>query len=323
MNTKNEITLSSSARLFKVDISTATGNKKDREATDKVNYDAGSASNAGTVRKKIFAHSKTLPKIEKFRSSARNELTEKLLPWEKPYHLIPNQYIIEHMAMAKKKQAEFESLVEQFKAELPELLEKAEESLGTLYRASDYPSNNPEEIDYYVKRHFGFHYTYPQVAEGTGFIADVLSDAKDQLTEALNKEHEQRFEDMTAKAWAKMKKALDTISTQMTDKEDGKPKKLYDTLISNGLTVCEMMRDFNFANNPEMDRCSREFEKVLKPWYTKSTKPIVGGGEKEVVEVDIDSLRDKDHGSGYRKEMKDDVDKVRTQVDSIVDKFGF
>ena len=37
----------------------------------------------------------------------------------------------------------------------------------------------------------------------------------DQLTEALNKEHEQRFEDMTARAWTKMKKALDTISTQM------------------------------------------------------------------------------------------------------------
>ena len=318
----SEIKLGSAARLFKLEISVATGNKKDKGFTAKVTNDSGAQANVATVRKKIFAHSPELSELEKLRASARNELTSDLVPWEKPYHLIPNMMLTDHIGKASELKNKFDRKVEEFKKSLPNLLDQAKDVLGSLYDPKDYPT--VQEIDDYVAKNFRFSYSYPPVTEDAGFIPDIMEEAKDQIRDMMEIEHKQNIDSTVQRLWGNLQNVLNVLSVQLTDNANGKAKSLYDSMITNTLKEVKKMRNYSFvSNSPEMIKQCDDIEKLIKPYILKEKVMDAEGNIKELEKVDISEFRDKSgYGAHYREEMKANVDKVRSEVNNIMDKFG-
>ena len=301
MNDKTS--LSSSARLVELNISVVTGSKLDKRASDKVNTDNNAKDKVARVTKNIFAHSEVLPDIGSVASEARVTHQKMTLPWnDNGQRLIPNDMIIEHMQVMSEYRADFEKLVEDFKEELPTLREEAEQSLGSLYNPNDYPSTL--ETEQYISNKFKFICEYPQVPENGGFLNGVLEDVREDIEAGLKEGYDRKLKNATQDAWTRMAKCIERLSTQLTDRSDGKPRKLYASLLTNTKELCDNLKHFNLTDDPKLEDARLELWKIIE-------------------RADIDDLRDKDWGYQARQDMKDKVDDVKASVDEIPSKFNF
>ena len=299
------ISISSSARLVELGISVMTGSKLDRKASEKINKDNNtSQDNVARVTKNIFVHSEVLPEIVKLAAQVRQASSQFTLPWnDAGQRLIPNAMIQNHMKAMGEYQDKFESMVDDFRKELPALLNDAKDALGDLYNELDYV-NLREDIDYYVARKFKFHLDYPPVPENGGFINGVLDDVKGELNDLHQDGFDRKLKVATQDAWDRMYKCLERLSRQLTDKEDGTPSRLYESLLTEAETVCENLKAFNLTNDPDMEKARVDLWRIIET-------------------ADIKDLRDKNYGDSTRADMKEKVDDVKASVDSITSKFNF
>tara|TARA_R110002020_G_scaffold199424_7_gene400839 strand:- start:2826 stop:3734 length:909 start_codon:yes stop_codon:yes gene_type:complete len=298
------ISISSSARLVELGISVVTGSKLDRKASEKVNADNNSQDNVARVTKNIFAHSDVLPEIVKLAAEARQAHAKLSLPWnDSGQRLIPNAMIQDHMKAMGEYRSKFEAMVGDFQAELPSLREQAKVALGDLYNALDYPILI-RDIDYYVARKFRFCLDYPPVPENGGFINGVLDDVKDELNDLHQDGFDRKLKMATQEAWDRMYKCLERLSRQLTDKEDGTPKRLYESLLTEAEAICKNLKAFNLTNDPDMEKARVDLWRVIQ-------------------NADMKDLRDKEYGDSARADMKEKVDDVKASVDSITSKFNF
>ena len=298
------ISISSSARLVELGISVVTGSKLDRKASEKVNADNNSQDNVARVTKNIFAHSAVLPEIVKLAAEARQAHAKLSLPWnDSGQRLIPNSMIQDHMKAMGEYRDKFEAMVGDFQAELPSLREQAKVALGDLYNALDYPILI-RDIDYYVARKFRFCLDYPPVPENGGFINGVLDDVKDELNDLHQDGFDRKLKMATQEAWDGMYKCLERLSRQLTDKEDGTPKRLYESLLTEAEAICKNLKSFNLTNDPDMEKARVDLWRIIET-------------------ADMKDLRDKEYGEDTRADMKEKVDDVKASVDEITSKFNF
>ena len=298
------ISINSSARLVELGISVVTGSKLDRKASDKINKDMNAKKNVARVTKNIFVHSEALPGIVKFAAQVRQASGQFTLPWnDAGQRLIPNAMVQDHMKAMGEYQDTFESMVGDFKEELPTLLEGAKDALGDLYNELDYV-NLREDMDYYISRKFKFHLDYPPVPENGGFINGVLDDVKGELNDLHQDGFDRKLKAATKDAWDRMYKCLERLSLQLTDKEDGTPSRLYESLLTEAEMVCKNLKAFNLTNDPDMEKARVDLWRIIET-------------------ADIKDLRDKNYGDSTRADMKEKVDGVKASVDSITSKFNF
>ena len=298
------ISISSSARLVELGISVVTGSKLDRKASEKVNTDNNSQDNVARVTKNIFAHSDVLPEIVKLAAEARQAHAKLSLPWnDSGQRLIPNSMIQDHMKAMGEYRDKFEAMVGDFQAELPSLREQAKVALGDLYNALDYPILI-RDIDYYVAQKFRFCLDYPPVPEDGGFINGVLDDVKDELNDLHQDGFDRKLKMATQEAWDRMYKCLERLSRQLTDKEAGTPKRLYESLLTEAEAICKNLKSFNLTNDPDMEKARVDLWRIIET-------------------ADMKDLRDKEYGEDTRADMKEKVDDVKASVDEITSKFNF
>ena len=299
------ISINSSARLVELGISVMTGSKLDREASDKINEDNNtSQDNVARVTKNIFVHSEVLPEIVKLAAQVRQASAQYTLPWnDAGQRLIPNAMIQNHMKVMGEFRDKFESMVGDFKEELPTLLNDAKDALGDLYNELDYTIYDAD-IDSYISRKFKFHLDYPPVPENGGFINGVLDDVKGELNDLHQDGFDRKLKAATTDAWERMYKCLERLSRQLTDKADGTPSRLYESLLTEAETVCDNLKAFNLTNDPDMEKARVDLWRIIET-------------------ADIKDLRDKDYGGSTRADMKEKVDGVKASVDSITSKFNF
>ena len=298
------ISLSSSARLVELGISVVTGTKLDRQASEKVNNDHNSQDNVARVTKNIFAHSEVLPEIGKLAAEIRTVHAKLSLPWnDSGQRLIPNSMIQDHMKAMGEYRQQFEAMVEDFKEELPTLRDQAQTALGDLYNEHAYPMYELE-VENYISRKFKFHLDYPPVPDSGGFINGVLDEVKDELNDLHQDGFDRKLKVATQDAWDRMYKCLERLSRQLTDKEDGTPRRLYQSLLTEAESICKNLKAFNLTNDPDMEKARIDLWRIIE-------------------NADIDDLRDKDFGDSTRSDMKDKVDDVKASVDAITSKFNF
>ena len=291
--------IQSSAMLFKLNISVATGSRKDANKTTQVNHDSG-VSNVATVRKNIFTHSKELPKLIKVSAMARNRLAEGLVIWEKEKHLIPNSMLMEHMKLVNDAKTAFEEGVENFKAELPMLIETAPEAMGSLYDPSDYPT--VAEIPQYIEDRFKFRYSYEQINDSK-FFGTVENSIADELTALHQQNVEEQMTEFQGRLWKEFKHSVDRWSAQLTDNADGsKSKRMNETLYTEAERVVRMLELMNYNNDPEMEEYRQSFASLIESYPMHKVKDV-------------------EENKSNRSTMKADVDNIKRKVDEISAKF--
>ena len=283
------ISISSSAMLVELSISTWTARKLDKSVTDEVNTNKKASSSASRVNKHLLPEVKQLKEIIKYAESTRNWMYTKTLPWSDfGARLIPTANFFEFKQELDSRTDEFYRMVDEFVDEYPNLISAQAFKLGDMFNRDEYPE--AEEI----RGKFRLRASFMPVPDSGDFRVDVGNEAMAELKEQYEADFEKRMKVATTDIAERLISHLSRVADRMTDNPDGTRKTFRASLFDTLSDTIASVRILNVTKDEALDRMADAASDALNT-------------------VNVDVLRD----TPLARE------KLKGRVDDILDNFNF
>jgi hypothetical protein len=252
------MSITTRAVLFELNISQFTGRKIDRKTADEVTKGKSATRNAASVAKYLFADVKELDEINKFTAMVRKEFYIRTLPWsDSGQRLVPMDMFFSLTEWFNGQEVEFNRLVEAFVDKYTTLISAQAFKLGALFDRSEYPDATS------IRSKFRFNLVCSPVPEAGDFRVDV----EETIAKALAEKYESIYAERTAKAtqdlWDRLYEQLRFISDKLSPNEDGTNKIFRDSMVSNAMDLCALLKDLNVLKDPELEKARKALEDTL------------------------------------------------------------
>jgi len=253
-------TIASSAVLIDLSISTWTGRKMDKRASETITSQNNASKGVANVTKKLLGDCDELTAVQKFAANARNTHYAMTTPWSDlgmratTTAMYVNKYENEMSAL----RTEFHRLVDVFLDAYDWEIQNAQLKLGNLFNPDEYPTREA------LADKFRFRYTaMPMPTAG-----DWRIDANNETASVLKEQYEKYFNEQLTKAMADIwKRAHDALAkmSERLDYSDDQTKKVFrDSLVGNVQDIIDMMGQCNIANDPTMASAQRKLDMALR-----------------------------------------------------------
>jgi len=278
------MSIASSAVLVELNVSVWPAKKLDREMTETVNANASAVRDASQTRKNLFAGTSLRKDIENYAARIRLYHNQHTLPWaDKGQRLLPTKLFLDYKTTMNVYEATFNQMCNNFFIEYPRLVAEAQQHLGKLYKAEDYPPLDE------VKLKFGFRKAIDPIPESGDFRLDVSA----QDLEEVRQQYEAKFDERLAEAmrapWERLHDVLTAMSKKLTDEDGVETKKRYhDSLVTNAQELCELLTKMNITNDPKLEEARKQLELTM-------------------LGADIETIKESAH---VRETMKNKVDDI-------------
>jgi len=280
-------TLNGSAMLLDLHISTYTGRKQDRATADEVNLAKNAKSKkASSVYKSLFADDTDLEAIMAYGNRVRQWLYSVTLPWaDTGTRLVPTSAFFDISNELGQHEQEFHRLVTRFLATYTTKVSAQAFRLGKLFDAKEYPVAGE------IQNKFAFTFVFTPVPQAGDFRVDLPAEALAQVEANFEGAVSKRVQAAMQEPWERLYKEVSHIKDKMVDKEDGKPQKLYQSMLDNALGLCETLKALNIMNDPDLESARRALELSLTDVDIKSLRksPEV----RESIKTKMEELTDK------------------------------
>ena len=256
MNIHNTVpSISSSAMLVELNISTWTGRKFDKQVSAEIDTQKQTTTRAGNYSKRLFADEPIFDAIQKFAGNARTYHYHATMPWsDSGLRLLTTAMYFDYNKRISEMEMEFDQLVSNFTNQYGVLVAKSQTKLGTLFDPTDYPDVHD------VASKFRFSVKYAPVPDVGDWRVDVGNDAKQQLMESYVKYYSSNLEQAMREPWERMHEALKNMSIKLS----GDKKQIFrDTLVGNVVELCDLMDKFNVTGDPKMKQAKVKIENAL------------------------------------------------------------
>lgn len=252
-------TLSSSAMLLDLNISTYTGRKQDKATAAEVNAAKNAKSkNAASVYKSLFTEDADLEAITSYAGKVRAWLYSVTLPWsDSGTRLVPTKAFFDVSHELSEHTNEFNRLVQAFLQNYSVKISAQAFKLGALFNPAEYPSVDD------VARKFSLRYNFSPVPEVGDFRVDIPAEAVALLKQDFEQTTKLRLQEAMNEPWERLYEEVTHIRNKMTDKEDGKPNKLYESMLENALSLCRTLDSLNIMGDPDLEAARRALELSL------------------------------------------------------------
>ena len=253
--------ITSSAVLVEMNISVWTANKKDKVATDNILANNSAASDGGQFRKNLMAGTSMRKDISDYAAGCRLWHNTKTLPWmDRGARLMPTSLFMDYKAEANVRRNTFNQMVDSFIVQYPALVQTAQNYLGGLFDANDYP---PAEE---VRSKFGFRLVFSPVPESGDFRLQVAEQDLQNLRDQYEASFNERLADAMREPWDRLHKLLKSTSEKLTDKaneDEQKKTRYHDTLITNAQELCALLTHLNITKDPQLEQARRQVEQIM------------------------------------------------------------
>lgn len=286
----NTTSISSSAMLVELSISTWTGRKMDKRASKDVTLQNHAATGVANVSKKLLGDCAELDAVTKFTANARNVHYACTMPWsDSGLRLLPTaQYFKYHNEMTNL-QMEFERRVRTFLDAYDWEIQTAQLKLGTLFDANEYPT-----VDKLTDK-FKFKMNYVPLPDAGDFRIDIEAESKRELASQYADYYASQFKQAMGDVWQRAYDAVSKMSERL-DYTGATDKKIFrDSLVDNVVEMCDLMEVCNITNDPTMQNAQQRLKQALQG-------------------VTPDALRADEY---LRHETKAKVDEVKRIIDSL------
>ena len=285
----DKINLSNQAILVELNVSVPSFRKLDRKVSKEVTNSKGASDSAARVNKNLLAGTDKLNEIQKFVANARVEFYYKTLPWsDSGQRLSDIRNYISLKDWLNDIRDEFKRKVSDFLVIYPHLVSAQAFAMGSMFDRSEYPDVSE------VAKRFSFGFCFTPLPERGDFRVDVGHDIAEELQKEYELVYATRTEQAMEDLWSRVYKVVKHISERFENTEEGKRKVLHETVLTNALELCELLRVINVTNDPLLEATRRELEDTL-------------------LGVSIEEVRENDH---IRKDVK-------ARVDELADKLGW
>lgn len=286
MNTSIK-SLSSSAMLVTLNISVWTARKKAKnEEAQLIRNSNARSSKAASVSKHLLADAEPLMAISRFASDCRTWLYANTLPWsDNGDRLIPTAQFFTFKMEATKREAHHWQLVHAFEREYPLLISGMAMELGSMFARSEYPDPST------IAEKFGFRLTFAPVPEAGDIRVDLPADAIKELRTQYAAESDARVEAAMRDAWSRLHDTIVHMKEKMEPSEDGKTKRIHETLLGNAGELCAVLTTLNITGDARLEEARRKLEGIVQRTDTVSLRE--SPELRSSVKAQLDEIADK------------------------------
>jgi hypothetical protein len=279
--------LSSSAMLLDLHLSVYTGRKQDKATAAEINISKNTrSSKAASVYKSLFTEDKDLEAIASYAGRVRTWLYSVTLPWaDSGTRLVPTKSFFDITHELAEHEREFNRLVDVFINNYGVKVSSQAFKLGKLFDPKEFP--NVAELVH----KFGLNYVFTPVPSSGDFRVDIPAAAAQQVVAQFEREHNKRMQEAMREPWERLYQEISHIKDKMIDKEDGKPQKLYQSMLDNALALCGTLESLNLLDDPDLEAARRALEQSLTDIDIVSLRksPEV----REAIKIKMQDLTDK------------------------------
>jgi len=257
-STHSAPSLSSSAMLVELCISTWEGRKKDKGASDSVALDNGAQKKMLNTTKKLL-DCEQLTAIKSMANAMRMYHRDATLPWSQsgPRLLTNLQFMDYHPEITGMIQ-EFYNLVDQFMNVYTWEVADAQAKLGNLFDINEYP--DPATL----RRRFRAQLGYSMLPAKGDFRIDIAGEGQEVLAKIMADHYDEQMTRAMTDLWHRLIKPVKNMSGMLDYGPKDKPSGFRDTLVSNVEDMLGMLKTCNIANDPEMERVRRELSAAMR-----------------------------------------------------------
>lgn len=249
-------TISSSAMLVELNISTWTGRKYDKSVSAEIDIQKQTTARAGNYNKILFASEPRFEAIGKHAGNARTHHYFATMPWsDSGLRLLTTAMYFDYQKNITEMEQEFYRLVADCIADWDNMINRARVKLGTMFNLEDYPSKED------VLSKFRFSVKYAPVPDVGDWRVDVGNEAQQQLKESYAQFYQENIDNAYKDVWERTYEALSSMSTKLS----GNKKQIFrDSLVSNVADMVDLLDKFNVTGDVKMSRAKAKIENALR-----------------------------------------------------------
>lgn len=249
--------IGSNAMLVDINISMWTARKMDKKVSEEIDASKSTKARAGNYHKKLLAGSDKLEKVQKIATAVRAWNYQQTLPWsDGGSRLLPMKSFFDYKQTLNNFENQFNSAVDDFLLEYPQLVSSSAFTLGDLFDRGEYPTVES------LKERFRFKYVFCPVPDAGDFRIDVEEQAKCELQQQYKDYYQEKLNSAMKDAWDRLHETLTHLSERM-DYTDENKKKFWDSTITNASELCSLLTSLNVTDDPKLEAMRQRLEKAL------------------------------------------------------------
>ena len=256
-DTSHAPSLNSSAVLVELTIRTWAGRKKDKRATNDVNYRNNAQRGTANVTKKLLGECEELKAITNYAEVIRDYHRNATLPFSKGAELLSNAYFLDYNRNMEQMIEYFNGLVDTFIEAYNWEKMTAQTKLGKMYDPNEYPQAES------LRSKFSVTFGYMPVPERGNFIVDIEAAAKEVLEEVHQKYYDSQMKAMMTGVCERIAKPLQTLVERIDFNEDESKKRIYSSTVEAVQELLDSLKVFNITNDPKIEAIRLDLARAL------------------------------------------------------------
>lgn len=251
--------ISSSALLVELSISSWTGRKLDKTASKEITAQKNAAIGIANVNKKLLGDCAELDAVLKFGANSRNAHYAMTMPWsDTGLRLLPTAGFFDYEQQISELRTEYYKLVEKFLEAYQWEIIQAEAKLGDMFNRDEYPTTDS------LRDKFRFGVNYIPLADAGDFRLDINNEASQVLADKYQSYYATQLQNAMADVWGRAHDALSKMSERL-DYSDKDTKKVFrDSLVDNVIDLLGLLDVCNVTGNNDMTTMRMKLEDTLR-----------------------------------------------------------
>lgn len=246
--------LQDSAMLVSLNIAAWSARKHDKKVSEEVESKHG-AHDAGRFNKMLIKK-EALEPINKVVSAARSYLYEKTLPWgENGERLLPSSLYLDFSSDMQNFRHEFEQRVYDFGKAYPSAVIDAQQRLGTMYDAEDYPPASE------IHERFDFAVSVLPVPSANDFRVNLNTEHVDAIKRDITRQMEGRQREAVKDCYSRVRTVVTAIHGRLKDEK----AVFRDSLIGNARDLLQILPALNLTGDADLSKIADEINDLLAP----------------------------------------------------------
>jgi hypothetical protein len=252
------MSISSSAVLVKLSISTWTASKLDKVRTEQVLTNNNASGRAAQVRKNLMAGTQKIKDIADFAARCRTENNTLTLPWEdRGNRVLPTSLMLDYKRKFDGYKNQFTQMCGDLVVNYDAMKQTARNYLGDMYDESDYPP--VEEI----ASKYDWQMVFTPMPDAGHFYLDIPSHELEEIKASLRMENDERMQTASRTAWDRLHKMLVGMADKLGDSEEETKRRWHDSFVTNAQEMCGMLTHLNITKDPELERARQMLERTM------------------------------------------------------------
>jgi len=255
--------LATRAMLAGLKVTQWTARRLDKRITDEVNHQHGAAADAGRYNKALVAKT-ALADIVAATNAARAYHYSRTLPWlDDGARILPAAAYIGYTARMRGLRADFEAAVDRFCEAYPSYVTDAQQRLGTLYDAQDYPHVSQ------IRRRFDFGIRILPMPDASDFRAGLSDHQAAEIRAEIEATTRAALEGAMRDAWDRI---AETVGRMVERLNAYKPAPgvgaraegvFRDSLVENVRDLVAVLPSFNLTGDAFLTALTARMEEQL------------------------------------------------------------